>query len=130
MSTKIATGEFKAKVEEQRSARGRMKGKLEIVANDTTPVSRKIAAGDFKAKCLALLDEVADQRSEIIVTKRGRAVARLVPLVEEPRSAWGWMKGKMEIVGDIVSPAYDGPEVGAHDPDHWYRRTDEDESPA
>lgn len=84
-------------------------------------MSKKVAAGEFKAKCLALLDEVEETREEIIVTKRGRAVARLVPLVEEQRSAWGWMKGKLEITGDIISPAYDGPEVGSTDPDDWYR---------
>jgi prevent-host-death family protein len=39
-----------------------------------------VAAGDFKQRCLALLDEVADTRISIVVTKRGRPVARLVPI--------------------------------------------------
>lgn len=47
---------------------------------------RTIPAGEFKAKCLALLDEVAETGEEIIVTKRGKPVARLVPpTVDDPR---------------------------------------------
>jgi prevent-host-death family protein len=43
-----------------------------------------IAAGDFKQGCLALIDQVAENKEEIIITKRGKPVARLVPL-EDPR---------------------------------------------
>ena len=39
-----------------------------------------IQAGDFKARCLAILDEVAETGDDVIVTKRGKPVARLVPL--------------------------------------------------
>jgi prevent-host-death family protein len=49
---------------------------------------RSVNASEFKAKCLALLDEVAETRQTIVVTKRGRPVARVVP-VEEPRSLIG-----------------------------------------
>jgi len=49
-------------------------------------IVRTIPAGEFKAKCLALLDEVAATGQEIIVTKRGKPVARLVAAaVEDPR---------------------------------------------
>jgi prevent-host-death family protein len=49
-------------------------------------IVRTIPAGEFKAKCLALLDEVAATGEEIIVTKRGKPVARLVSAaVEDPR---------------------------------------------
>ena len=41
---------------------------------------KRIAAGQFKAKCLSLLDEVAEKGSEYVVTKRGKAVARLMPM--------------------------------------------------
>jgi prevent-host-death family protein len=64
----------------------------------------QIPAGEFKAKCLKLLDDVQQHRREIIVTKRGKPVARLVPLVTDMREAFGWMKGTGEILGDIVSP--------------------------
>ena len=49
---------------------------------------RSIAASEFKAKCLALLDEVAETKEELVVTKRGKAVAKVVP-AEEPRSLVG-----------------------------------------
>ena len=49
---------------------------------------RSIPASKFKARCLALLDEVAEKRQPLVVTKRGKPVARVVP-VEEPRSLIG-----------------------------------------
>jgi len=52
---------------------------------------KKIAAGQFKAKCLSLLDEVAEKGSEYVVTKRGKAVARLVPM----KSGWESLKGSV-----------------------------------
>lgn len=63
---------------------------------------REVPAGEFKAKCLALLDDVAETGQEIIVTKRGRAVARLVP-VETPRP----LRGSILSQGDLVSPIED-----------------------
>lgn len=51
-------------------------------------MAREIAAGKFKAQCLALLDRVAATGEEIVVTKRGKPVARVVP-VEEPPSLRG-----------------------------------------
>jgi prevent-host-death family protein len=48
---------------------------------------RKIAASEFKAKCLALLDEVAETHEALVVTKRGKAVARVVPAEEPPSMA-------------------------------------------
>jgi len=64
----------------------------------------KIAAGEFKAKCLGLLDEVQRSRKEIIITKRGRAVARLVPADDHPPQVFGRMKGSVEILGDLIAP--------------------------
>lgn len=51
-------------------------------------MATEIRASDFKATCLALLDEVADHRAEYVITKRGRPVARLVP-IDEARSVIG-----------------------------------------
>jgi prevent-host-death family protein len=45
---------------------------------------RTIPAGEFKATCLALLDEVAESGETIVVTKRGKPVARLTPLEPPP----------------------------------------------
>jgi antitoxin (DNA-binding transcriptional repressor) of toxin-antitoxin stability system len=52
---------------------------------------REIVSGEFKTKCLALLDEVSERREEIVITKRGTPVARLAQLMTLPRSflaAW------------------------------------------
>jgi prevent-host-death family protein len=70
----------------------------------TIVMREKIAAGEFKAKCLGLLDEVQRERKEILITKRGKPVAKLVPVNERPESFIGSMKGTMEIAGDIISP--------------------------
>jgi prevent-host-death family protein len=48
----------------------------------------EISASRFKARCLALIDEVATTGRELVVTKRGRPVARIVP-VEQPPSLVG-----------------------------------------
>ena len=70
----------------------------------TIDMMRKIAAGEFKAKCLGVLDEVQKTRRAVIITKRGKPVAKLVPVVDTPTSFIGSMRGTMEIAGDIVSP--------------------------
>jgi prevent-host-death family protein len=67
-------------------------------------LKQQIAAGEFKAKCLHLLDQVQQTRREIVITKRGRAVARLAPVDREPPAILGRMKGSVEILGDIVAP--------------------------
>jgi prevent-host-death family protein len=63
----------------------------------------EIPAGEFKAQCLKLMDEVQHQRRQIVITKRGKPVARLAPLTEELPDIFGRMKGTGEILGDIVS---------------------------
>jgi prevent-host-death family protein len=67
-------------------------------------MSESIGAGEFKAKCLKLLDEVQRQRKQVVITKRGKPVAKLVPITERSASFIGSMRGTMEILGDIVSP--------------------------
>jgi prevent-host-death family protein len=67
-----------------------------------------IAAADFKANCLRLMDEVAQQRRPIIITKRGKPVAKLVPVEEqEPKDLFGYMAGTAKICGDIINPIED-----------------------
>jgi len=70
----------------------------------TIVMSSQIAAGEFKAKCLGLLDEVQRQRKEFVITKRGKPVAKLVPVDPGRPSFIGSMKGTLEITGDIISP--------------------------
>jgi prevent-host-death family protein len=61
-------------------------------------------AGEFKAKCLELMDRVAEGQEEIIITKRGKPIAKLVALSDSPkRNLFGYMKGSVEILGDIVA---------------------------
>ena len=65
---------------------------------------KKIAAGSFKTHCLAILDEVQAKRETIVITKRGKPVAKLSPIEKQVDDIFGFMKGKGKIVGDIVSP--------------------------
>ena len=64
----------------------------------------QVAAGEFKAHCLRLIDEVASRRTEIVVTKRGKPLAKLVPLDAEPADLFGCLAGTVTIHGDIVAP--------------------------
>ena len=66
--------------------------------------SREISAGEFKARCLALMDEVRDRGGEYVITKRGAAVAKLVPIRRKRRKLLGSMKGTVTVLGDIISP--------------------------
>jgi len=67
-------------------------------------MSRMIKASEFKAKCLAVLDEVERTRQPVIITKRGKPVAELVPHVPKKQSLRGLLKNELFIVGDIISP--------------------------
>jgi prevent-host-death family protein len=68
---------------------------------------QEIAISEFKAKCLALLEEVSKTKKPIRVTRFGKPIADVMPpAVVQPRAAWiGSMKDSMEIVGDIIAPA-------------------------
>ena len=63
---------------------------------------RVVTASDFKAKCLSLIDEVSSGGQELIITKRGKPVARLVPMAAERRALRGAWKGHVRVTGDIV----------------------------
>jgi len=65
---------------------------------------KTIPAGTFKARCLAIMDEVASKRESVVITKRGKPVAKLVPVSKEKDDIFGFMKGKITVLGDIVSP--------------------------
>jgi len=74
--------------------------------------TKTIPAGTFKARCLAIMDEVASKRESVIITKRGKPVAKLVPVEKEKDDIFGFFKGKGKILGDIVSPAFSPEEWG------------------
>lgn len=65
---------------------------------------QQIPASEFKANCLRLMDEVARRRTPIVITKRGKPVAKLVPISDEPIDIFGRMAGTIKICGDIIGP--------------------------
>ena len=65
---------------------------------------RMIKASEFKAKCLKLMDEVAENGEEIIITKNGKPVAKLIAFRERPKTLFGIDKDRLIIWGDIISP--------------------------
>jgi prevent-host-death family protein len=69
---------------------------------------KEVAISEFKAKCLALIDQVQKTKKPIRVTRRGKPVADVIPPSAARSNDWiGSMKNEIEIVGDIVSPATD-----------------------
>ena len=76
-------------------------------------------ASEFKAKCLKIIDEIAESGEGVVVTKRGVPLVKVTPMVDRPKSMYGVDKGKIKILGDVVSPM----------PPEWYsnpERADED----
>lgn len=65
---------------------------------------KTMRAGEFKARCLKVMDQVRATREPVIITKRGRQVAKLVPVDTRGDDIFGCLKGVVEIVGDIESP--------------------------
>ncbi|MBI2918295.1 MAG: type II toxin-antitoxin system Phd/YefM family antitoxin [Chloroflexi bacterium] len=65
---------------------------------------KTIKASEFKAKCLRIMDEVAETGEPVVITKKGTPVAELVPAKRKPKTLFGCMKGSGVIVGDIISP--------------------------
>jgi prevent-host-death family protein len=65
---------------------------------------KSMRAGEFKARCLKVMDQVRATREPVVITKRGRPVAKLVPVDRRGDDIFGCLKGVVEIVGDIESP--------------------------
>ena len=82
-----------------------------------TLVMRTIGAGEFKQRCLALLDEVGVSGEPITITKRGRPVAMLVSVDRDQNEDWrGALRSRGRILGDLVAPAVDPGEWEAMQP--------------
>ena len=75
------------------------------MSNDYRSISMEatIGAGDFKAKCLKLLDDVAAHREPLVITKRGKPIARLVPVPPDTQ-LFGALAGSVLDESDIVAP--------------------------
>jgi prevent-host-death family protein len=67
-------------------------------------VMKTMPAAKFKAHCLKLMDEVRATRQPVLITKKGRPVAKLVPAEGRPEDIFGCMRDEVEIVGDILAP--------------------------
>jgi prevent-host-death family protein len=83
----------------------------------TVAAPRTIKASEFKARCLKLMDEVAETGEEIVITKHGRPVSKLAPYREKPELLFGRNRDNIRILGDIVSPM----------PADWYDDDDDRE---
>jgi prevent-host-death family protein len=66
---------------------------------------KTMAAGSFKANCLAVMDEVQATHETVLITKHGKPVAKLVPVNEDADEIYNFLGGKGTIIGDVVSPA-------------------------
>ncbi len=73
---------------------------------------KKMAAGSFKVHCLAVMDEVQAKREAVLITKRGKPVAKLVPADKETDDIFGFLAGKGRVTGDVVSPVFSPEEWG------------------
>ncbi len=90
------------------SKTGRTTKQLPHTSTGRAAAEKSVAASKAKTHLLELLDTVDHTRASIVITKRGRPVARLVPIEESaPRSIFGWMKGSGTITGDVVGPEPD-----------------------
>ena len=67
----------------------------------------QISAGEFKTHCLRLMDEVATTRAELVITKRGKPIARLVPVDGTVAESFGALRGSVIAHEDIVAPDHD-----------------------
>jgi prevent-host-death family protein len=70
---------------------------------------REMGAGEFKTHCLAVMDEVQAKREPVVITKRGKPVAKLVPVEHETKQdpIFGFLQDKIWIIGDpdeLVKP--------------------------
>jgi prevent-host-death family protein len=87
---------------------------------------RTIAAGEFKAKCLAVMAEVSSTGQPVLVTKRGKPLARVLPVEESaprenPEAIFGCLRHMATITGDIVSPEFSDEEWDRMFDEKWDR---------
>lgn len=87
-----------------------------------------VPATEFKAKCLALMDRVAERRETFVITKRGKPVAKLVPVDPPKKSILGALEGRFHAVGDIVASAHtdaEWDEIARQRDEQWQHWLDE-----
>ena len=74
---------------------------------------KTIPAGDSKAKCLALMEEVKAKHESVVITKHGVPAAKLVAVSTEEDDIFGFFESKGSICGDVVAPALSPKEWGS-----------------
>ena len=67
-------------------------------------LQKVIPAGEFKAKCLKIMDQVERTKMHIVITKRNVPIVEMVPIEKKKRIGFGWMKGTAHEEGDILAP--------------------------
>ncbi len=72
--------------------------------NATGGATRTMKASEFKARCLALMDEIAESGEEIVITKRGKPVAKLAPCEDKPVSWFGRDRDIIHMRDDLIEP--------------------------
>lgn len=85
-----------------------------VADSDMAAATRTMKASEFKAKCLRLMDEVAELGEEIVITKNGKPVAKLAPYRRKTKMSFGRNRENIRILGDIVSPM----------PAEWFEKPD------
>jgi prevent-host-death family protein len=65
---------------------------------------KQMRASAFKARCLAVMDDVQATGEPVIVTKRGKPVVKVIPIRPEKDDIFGCMADEVQIIGDIESP--------------------------
>jgi prevent-host-death family protein len=67
-----------------------------------------LSAAEFKSKCLKIMDEVNNTHEEVVITKHGKPVAKLVPYSEKPaKPFFGYMKNSVKVTGDITESLHE-----------------------
>ena len=81
-----------------------IQGERNMATHDTEQSIKTVKASEFKAKCLKLMDEVAESGEEIIITKNGKPVAKLTPHKERRGAPFGRYRDVIQIHGDLDEP--------------------------
>jgi len=74
---------------------------------------KTIAAGTFKANCLAIMDAVKARRETVIITKHGEPVAKLVPVISDADDIFGFFSDRGAVTGDVLEPVLSVEEWGS-----------------
>ena len=74
------------------------------MAKKRTSPSSEVSTSQLKARCSEIVERVAQRREAIVVTRRGRPVARLVPIEDERETLFGFARGVITVQGDLLEP--------------------------